>query len=67
MDGVDGKRYTYGRLTFPKELEPALKQVLLSASRLTLRGGGIEASIFLHGCNSFGVLGLIKDVAEEAA
>lgn len=66
-DGVEGKPYTYGRLTFLQELEPALKNVLLSGSRLTLKGGGIEASIFLHGCNSFGVIGTIRDVAEEAA
>jgi hypothetical protein len=67
VDGVEGKRYTYGRLTFHQALEPALEGVLLSASRLTLKGGGIEVSIFLHGSKSFGVVGQIKDVAEEAA
>jgi|ERR1019366_5542381 hypothetical protein len=66
-DGVEGKLHTYGRLTFPQKLEPVLEKVLLSASRLTLKGGGIEVSIFLHGCNSFGVVGPIKDVSEEAA
>ena len=64
-DGVAGKRYTYGRLTFPQELEPVLEKVLLSASRLTLKGGGIEVSIYLHGCNSFSLAGAIKDVAEK--
>jgi hypothetical protein len=44
-----------------------VKEVLLAGSRLTLKGGGIEASIFLHGCDSFGVIGPIKDLAEEAA
>jgi hypothetical protein len=67
VDGVEGKLYTYGRLTFPQALEPVLENFLLSASRLTLKGGGIEVSIFLHGCNSFGVIGLIRDMAEEAA
>jgi hypothetical protein len=67
VDGVEGKRFTYGRLTFRQELEPSLKEVLLAGSRLTLKGGGIEASIFLHGCDSFGVIGPIKDLAEEAA
>jgi hypothetical protein len=66
-DGVAGKRYTYGRLRFREELEPALAKMLLSSSRLTLKGGGIEVSIFLHGRNSFGVIGPIKDVAEQAA
>lgn len=61
---VEGKRYIYGRLTFPQELEPSLKTVLLSASRLTLKGGGIEVPIFLHGVKSFGVIGPIKDVQE---
>jgi len=62
-DGVAGKRFTYGRLRFREELEPALAGMLLSSARLTLRGGSIEASIFLHGRNSFGVVGPIKDVA----
>ena len=65
--GVEGKRYTYGRLRFREELEPSLVSMLLSFARLTLNGGGIEVSIFLHGRNSFGVLGPIKDVAEHAA
>jgi hypothetical protein len=67
VDGVEGKLYTYGRLKFRQELEPSLVSMLLTAARLTLRGGGIEVSIFLHGCNSFGVVGAIRDVAEEAA
>jgi hypothetical protein len=66
-DGVAGKRHTYGRLTFREELETSLVSMLLTASRLTLKGGGIEVSIFLHGRNSFGVVGPIKDVAEQAA
>src|SRR5258708_28303317 len=66
-DRVGGKRYTYGRLRFRQELEPALAKMLLSSARLTLKGGGIEVSIFLHGSNSFGVIGPIKDVAEERA
>jgi hypothetical protein len=66
-DGVGGNRYTYGRLRFREALEPALAKMLLSSARLTLSGGGIEVSIFLHGCNSFGVIGPIKDVAEQAA
>jgi hypothetical protein len=65
--GVDGKLYTYGRLRFRQELEPSLVGMLLTATRLTLRGGGIEVSIFLHGRNSFGVVGPIKDVAQHAA
>ena len=66
-EGIEGKRYTYGRLRFRQELEPALARMLLSSARLTLRGGGIEVSIFLHGRNSFGVIGPIKDVTEEPA
>jgi hypothetical protein len=66
-DGGAGKRYTYGRLMFREELETSLVSMLMTASRLTLKGGGIEVSIFLHGRNSFGVIGPIKDVAEVAA
>jgi hypothetical protein len=62
-EGVEGKRYIYGRLRFRHELEPSLARMLLSSARLTLKGGGIEASIFLHGRNSFGVVGPITDVA----
>jgi len=65
--GVACKPYTYGRLRFRQELEPSLSRMLLSSARLTLKGGGIEASIFLHGRNSFGVIGPIKDVAAEQA
>lgn len=64
---VGGKLYTYGRLKFHQELEPSSVSMLLTAARLTLRGGGIEVSIFLHGRNSFGIVGPIKDVAQEAA
>jgi hypothetical protein len=63
-DGVVEKRYTYGRLRYRQELEPALAKMLLSSARLSLRGAGIEVSIFLHGRNSFGIIGPIKDVAE---
>jgi hypothetical protein len=66
-DGGAGKRYTYGCLRFREELEPSSAKMVLSSARLTLNGGGIEVSIFLHGRNSFGVIGPIKDVAEVAA
>ena len=62
-EGVEGKRYTYGRLRFRQELEPSLARLLLSSARLTLKGSGIEASIFLHTRNSFGIVGPITDVA----
>ena len=62
---VAGKRCTYGRLQYRQQLEPALQKLLLSSSRLALTGGGIEVSIYLHGCNSFGLVGAIKDVAEK--
>lgn len=64
VDGVECKLYTYGRLRFRQELEPSLVSMLLTSARLTLKGGGIEASIFLHGRNSFGVVGPITDIAE---
>ena len=67
FDGVEGKLHTYGRLRFLQELEPSLASILLTSARLTLKGGGIEVSIFLHGRNSFGVVGPIKDVAQHAA
>ena len=67
LPGVDGKMYTYGRLRFREELETSLVSMLMTASRLTLNGGGIEVSIFLHGRHSFGVVGPIKGVAEVAA
>jgi hypothetical protein len=60
--GLEGKRYTYGCLRFRQELDPALAKMLLSSTRLTLKGGGIEVSIFLHGRKSFGVVGPITDV-----
>jgi len=63
-EGVAGKRYTYGRLRFREALEPPLAKILLSSARLTLKGGSIEVSIFLHGRNSFGIVGPITDVAE---
>ena len=63
---VDGKMYTYGRLKFREELEPSSVSILLTAARLTLRGGGIEVLIFLHGRNSFGVVGPIKDVEHQS-
>ena len=64
--GVGGKLYTYGRLKFHQELEPSSVSMLLTAARLTLKGGGIEASIFLHGRNSFGIVGPIKDVEHQS-
>jgi hypothetical protein len=39
----------------------------LTAARLTLRGGGIEVLVFLHGLNSFGIVGPIKDVEHQSA
>jgi hypothetical protein len=63
-DGVAGKRYTYGRLRFREQLEPSLTRMVLSSGRLTLDGGGIKVSIFLHSRNSFGIVGPITDVAE---
>jgi hypothetical protein len=64
--GVGGKLYTYGRLKFHQELEPSSVSMLLTAARLTLKGGGIEVSIFLHGRNSFGIVGPIKDVEHQS-
>jgi hypothetical protein len=64
--GVEGKMYTYGRLKFRQELEPSLVSMLLTSARLTLKGGGIEVSIFLHGSNSFGIVGPIKDVEHQS-
>lgn len=67
VDGVGGTLYTYGRLKFHQELEPSMVSMLLTAAHLSLRGGGIEVSIFLHGRNSFGVAGPISDSAQQAA
>jgi len=67
VDGVGGKLYTYGRLKFHQGLEPSMVSLFLSAAHLTLRGGGIEVSIFLHGRNSFGLAGPIRNVAQQAA
>jgi hypothetical protein len=65
VDGVGGKLYTYGRLKFHQELEPSMVSMLMTSARLTLNGGGIEVSIFLHGRNSFGIAGPIEDVEHE--
>jgi hypothetical protein len=63
---VGGKLYTYGRLKFHQELEPSSVSMLLTAARLTLKGGGIEVSIFLHGRNSFGIVGPIEEVEHQS-
>jgi hypothetical protein len=63
---VEGKMYTYGRLKFRQELEPSSVIMLLTAARLTLRGGGIEVLVFLHGLNSFGIVGPIRDVEHQS-
>jgi hypothetical protein len=56
VDGIPGRNYCYGVLRFREPLEPSVEQRLLSATRLTLRGGGIQATLCLYKLNSFTVI-----------
>ena len=55
IDGLAGRRYSYGRLRFKRQLEPDIVLQLLSTSRLVLTSEGISAKLCLYNLNSFTV------------
>jgi hypothetical protein len=61
IDGRPGPRFSYGVLRFQGPLEPSARQRLLSATRLTLDGGGIQAALCLYRLNSFTLTETVND------
>jgi hypothetical protein len=61
VDGLAGRRYSYGRLRFKERLEPHIASQLLSTSRLILTGDGISAKLCLYNLHSFTVFGALMD------
>ncbi len=53
VNGVSTAKYSYGVLRYCERIDVLTKARLLSATRLTLSGGGISASLCLYKLNSF--------------
>ncbi len=65
IDGQPGPKFSYGVLHFQQPLEPEIESRLLSATRLSLDGGGIQANLCLYKLNSFTLADTIKDFAAQ--
>ena len=63
IDGVAGRKHSYGHLRFRDQLEPSIVLLLLSKSRLILTGGGIQAALCLYRLNSITVAGPIDEIS----
>lgn len=61
IDGRPGPKFSYGVLRFPDPLEPTIGERLLSATRLFLDGGGIQAALCLYKLNSFTLIDTVND------
>ena len=55
VDGVPDLEFSYGNLRFTDELDPQISSLIRSHTRLTLQGGGIQATIRLNGPGAFTV------------
>lgn len=69
IDGVPASRFSYGVLRYVEPLTPEVKPRLLSATGLTLTGGGIRASLCLYKINTFTLtdtIPLLSVVSESA-
>jgi hypothetical protein len=64
-DGVPGRKYSYGNLSFRDRLESSIVLLFLSRTRLVLTGGGIQTAVCLYGINSFTVMGAILELAAQ--
>jgi hypothetical protein len=53
IDGVPASRFSYGVLRFLEPPEASMKSRLLSATGLTLTGGGFQAALCLYTLNTF--------------
>lgn len=70
IDGIPGPKHSYGILRYVEPLEPSIEPRLLSATPLTLTGGGIRAALCLYKLNSFTLADTIREfwpVASHAA
>jgi hypothetical protein len=61
IDGMPASRFSYGVLRYLEPLEAAMKPRLLSASGLTLTGGGIRAALCLYKLNTFTLADTIRE------
>jgi hypothetical protein len=66
IDGIPGRKYSYGVLRFQEPLEPSIEPRLLSTTRLVLTGGGIQATLCLYKLNSFTVVDTIREFSADA-
>lgn len=69
VDGIPCSRFSYGVLRFLQPLESSMKSRLLSATPLTITGGGIQATLCLYKLNTFTLAGTIREfpVASKSA
>jgi hypothetical protein len=65
IDGLPGPKFSYGVLRFPNPLEPTVGKRLLSATRLILSGGGVQAALCLYKLNSFTLIDTVKDFTAQ--
>jgi hypothetical protein len=65
IDGLPGPKFSYGVLHFQEPLEPSIESRLLSATHLSLAGGGIQAALCLYKLNSFTLIETIKNFAVQ--
>jgi hypothetical protein len=61
VDGIPASRFSYGILRYLQPLETSVKSSLLSATRLTLTGGGIQATLCLYKLNTFTLADIIRE------
>jgi hypothetical protein len=61
VDGIPASRFSYGVLRYLHPLETSMKSTLLSATRLTLTGGGIQTTLCLYKLNTFTLAETIRE------
>ena len=61
VDGIPAATFSYGVLRYRDPLDLMTKTQLLSATRLTLTGGGMQSSLCLYRLNSFTLADTIRE------
>jgi hypothetical protein len=62
IDGVPGRKFSYGNLRFRDSLAPSVVPLFLSRSRLVLTGGGHQFPVLLYSLNSFTLTGPVREI-----